>query len=342
MTRILFIACAVFFSATSFAYAQSERTGLERDLDLSLSPARPTPGQTVQLSIKTFAIDLLRSNVVWYANDREIARGPDVTEASVVAGPLGSETRIFVTAEDEEGTVAIAEAVIRPTEIDLLWEADSYVPPFYAGRVMPGTNSPIRLQALTRFKTTDGKTLADSDIIYTWYRNTTIAAEGRGKSTVILPGPQLFDMETLRVVAVSADRTLSGEASVTLSGRDPPIMLYENHPLFGILYHRSLEPGATTMEIEQKVSAVPYFARINSPSDAGLAYEWSVNGSRIEPNPREPQTLTIAAGGYSGPVDIGLELTSMSDVLMRSTGAWQLIFGEQSSFFGGLNPFGGN
>ncbi|HWO07726.1 MAG TPA: hypothetical protein VNM40_04075 [Candidatus Paceibacterota bacterium] len=337
--RLAVGACIMVLGAASFVEAQSDII-FERQLDLTLTPAHPAPGQTVQLSIQTYALDLRRSMVVWYVNDREILRGIDRREASVVVGNLGTETAIRVIAEDEEGLVATAEAIIRPTEIDLLWEADSYVPPFYGGRTLPGTNSTIRAQAIARFRTPSGAPIDDSNIVYTWYRNDAIVADGRGKSSVTVSGPSLFGADTLRVVAVSADKTLSAETSVRIPAVDPFVMLHENHPLFGVLYHRSLEPGATTLETEQKVTAVPYFADIVSPGEPSLLYEWTVNGATIAPDPEEPQTLTITAEGYTGPADIELSLMSARDIFLHAVGKWQLVFGEQSRFFSGLNPFG--
>jgi hypothetical protein len=336
-------ALAIFalFSVAPLAHAQSV-TGLERELTLTLSPEYPAPGDIVQLSIETFALDLNRSEVVWYANEKEIARGTGLVQTTVPAGAAGTETDIQVVAEDEEGLVGTASATIRPSEVDLLWEAAAYTPPFYKGRVLPGSDSPIRLQALTRFRTTSGVRLPESSIVYTWYRNGAVATSGRGKSAVTLPGPALFGTDTIRVTATSADGSFSGAASTRITSVDPFAVLYENHPLFGVLYHRSIESGANTLETEQKVTAVPYFSNILSPIDPTLIYEWEVNGDRIEPDPQEPQTLTIAAGGYQGPANISLSVTSLRDFAMHAAGEWQLIFGSSESFLSGFNPFGGN
>ncbi|MFZ2886967.1 MAG: hypothetical protein WA021_04075 [Minisyncoccia bacterium] len=337
MIRFALLVC-IALGLSPFAYAQSD---FGRELILTISPTYPAPGQTVRLSIKTYALDLDRSTVTWFVNEKEVARGVGLMETTIVAGQYGAESRIDVVAVDEEEVSARATAVIRPTEVDLLWEAASYAPPFYTGRVLPGASSPIRAQAIARFTSADGKPVADKDIVYTWYRNDAVTVSGRGKSSVVVPGPTLFGADIFRVVAVSADKTLSGEASTRIPSVDPFTMLYENHPLFGILYHRSIEPGATTLETEQKVTAVPYFAGIVSPSDPRLMYEWSVNGTRIEPNPQEPQTLTVTANDYRGPATINLSLMSSSDALLRALGEWQLVFGSSdTSFLTDLNPFG--
>lgn len=333
------LAFFALFAIAPLAHAQ-DVIGLERSLDLTLSPEYPAPGDIVSLSIQTFALDLNRSEIIWYANDKEIARGAGLVETTVPAGAGGTETVIRVVAEDEEGLLGSASATIRPSEVDLLWEASSYAPPFYKGRILPGSDSPVRFQALARFRTASGTLLPESSIVYTWYRNDAIAVSGRGKSAVTLPGPGLFGTDTIRVSATSADGSFNGAASTRVASTDPFAVLYENHPLFGILYHRSLESGANTLETEQKVTAVPYFSNILSPMDPALLYEWDVNGERIQPNPQEPQTLTIAAGGYQGPVDIELSVSSLRDFAMHATGKWQLMFGANGALFSGFNPFG--
>ncbi len=333
------LAVIAFVLLAPLAHAQ---TGLERELSLTLSPEYPAPGDTVQLSIETFALDLNRSVVVWYVNDTEIARGVGIAESSIQVGAAGTETTVKVVAEDEAGILGSASATIRPSQVDLLWEAAAYAPPFYKGRTLPGSDSPIRAQALARFRTTNGTLVPESNIIYTWYRNGSVATSGRGKSAVTLPGPGLFGSDTIRVTLASVDGSFTGAASTRITSTDPFAMLYENHPLFGILFHRSLEAGANTLETEQKVTAIPYFSNILTPLDPSLNYEWEVNGERIQPDPREPQTLTIATGGYQGPVDIALSIMSSRDIAMRAAGNWRLTFGSGDSLLSGLNPFGGN
>ncbi len=339
--RILSLGALLFLACTSVAYAQFSLTGLERQLTLTLAPTYPEPEQLVQLSIQTYALDLDRSTIVWYANDAEIARGVGETKASVQAGKAGEELHILVIARDEEGITASAEAFIRPAEVDLLWEALSYVPPFYAGRALPGANSPIRAHALARFYTPNGTLIPDSDIIYTWYRGDAVALKGRGKSSAVLQGPALFNTETIRVVVESADKSFSGEAGTRIFSTDPFVLLYENHPLFGPLYHRALQGSVNTLEVEQTITAAPYFANILTPQDASLSYNWSVNGSLITPDPKEPHTLTITAQDYSGPADIELNLSSLSDVLLQAAAEVQLVFGGSASLFDNLNPFFG-
>lgn len=312
-------------------------TGLERNLDLALAPEYPGAGETVSLKVGGFSLDLDRSTITWYANGTQIAKGDGLRTASVQAGALGTETVIEVVAEGD-GIVGSARARIRPAEVDLLWQPDSYVPPFFKGHASAGTNARIRTQAIARFKLPSGAHMADKDIIYSWYKNDSLIGSGRGLTSVTLAGPSLFGTDTVAVVAESLDRTYRGRASARINGVDPSVELYENHPLFGILYHRALIGSVATLENEQKVTAVPYFAHIARSNDASLSYGWKVNGEEIPADPDRPDTLTITSSGYVGPAGITLSLTSATDWFLRATGSWEIVFSEAASIFS--DPFG--
>ena len=340
---LLLASTVLFFLAYApFTSAQLSLTGLERPLSLMMAPEYPAPGENVHLTVQSYGLDLNRSIVVWYENGKEIARGIGVTTATIIAGKLGSRTTIEVVAEDDAGLVGSAQATIRPTEVDLLWQTDSYVPPFYEGRALPGTSATIRAQALARFKQMNGALLPDTSIIYTWYKNGTKIASGRGKSSAMFPGPTLFGSDDIRVVAESADGTLRGATRARITSVDPSVELYENHPLFGTLFHRALAAGARTTETEEEVVAVPYFAHVRSPRDASLSYAWEVNGTPVAADPKVPDTLIITTDGYTGPATITLTLTSLADIFLRATGSWQIIFDQGNSTIFGTDPFGGS
>lgn len=320
-------------------HAQFSLTGLERPLDVSMVPQYPAAGEEVRLSVSSYGIDLDRSTIIWFSNGREIAR--NTTETTVTAGNLGSTADITVVAEQPDGLIGSGSARIRPTEVDLIWNSDSYAPPYFEGRRLAGSGARIHAEALARFVGPGGTSVASENIVYTWYRSGTRIAGGRGMASIELAGPALFTTIELSVVAQSVDGAYIGRAAVRISGVDPSIELYENHPLFGVLYHRALTGTVITGEKEQSITAVPYFAHVSTPEDPSLIYEWAVADYDIQPDPEEPQTITVTSNGYMGPLRIGLDLTSTSDLFMKARGAWELTFSESSSFFGGSSddPF---
>lgn len=304
-------------------HAQSFVTGIEREITITMSPQYPTAGERVHLSLTGYAIDVDRSIVVWYIDGKEAVRGTGFKDFEINAPPLGAEQTIRAVAEEPSGTIGVGTATLRPGEVTLLWEAESYTPPFYKGRALPGPHTTIRAQAFPDLRR--GKVrLEEKDIVFSWYRDGARFASGRGRSSVSFVGPTLFDTDRIAVVAESLDGTISAHSETLLRGEDPKLELYEHHPLFGTLYHRAFVGTVLNAEAEQKVAAVPFFAP-STPRDPALAYEWTVGGTTITPDEKTPDILTLRRGAdVRGTITITLVLSSLSDIFLRATNAWNI------------------
>lgn len=322
---LLFFAGPVFaqgFSASAFG----------GNLSVSLSPQYPQPGQIVRLRANGGSLDLDNSAIIWRAGGKIIAQGTGVTSSDVTAGALGSETDIELDVETPDGTVISAQATLAPTELDVLVGSDSYVPPFYLGRSMPSAGTNLVLQAVARFKRTDGTLIPDSSITYTWRRNNEAMAgvSGRGKAAALVSAPHLFASDTITVDAVSSDGTRAGRASVLVPTADPVLDLYEDHPLYGTLYNRALGASAFIPESEMTFVGVPYFAQTFSPTSRSLSYEWRVNNAKITPSVSAPNEITINAQNSSGRADISLEVTHATNFYLDMKGEWIAVLSSGS------------
>ena len=317
--------------------------GLGADVTLSLSPAHPTPGGSVKITALSTSVDLSGANLRWFKNQKEIAEGMGLSEIDIVAGPLGSETSVRVEIAENDIEVASAEARVRPTEVDLLWESDSYVPPFFRGRSLPSAGTNLRLEAAARFKKDDGSLVPGRDIVFTWRKNGYVvkSASGRGKDRVLLPSPPLFGSDTVSVEARTSDGLFEGVASARIPATEPHLSLYEDHPLFGILYHQALGATARLPEVEASFAAVPYYAEARSPNGGELIYEWRVNGHAITSDASRPNKITIDSRGSSGIARVELALTHVTNFFLGSSGSWGIILLGENVVGGAGNPFGG-
>lgn len=337
----------MLFFALSFSYALAgvvpEGVGLGRgDLTLNLSATYPIPGETVRAVASSYSHNLSEATLVWSLDGKKIAEGAGISEVEVVAPDLGSASKIEVIAT-EEGITSSAYAMIRPTEVDLLWESDSYIPPFYRGRALPSAGTSLRLEAIPRFKRPDGSYVPVSEIAFTWKRDryAISVVSGMGKSKIVVPSPPLFGSNTISVEARTSDGVYAGAAFVRIASRDPVLILYENHPLFGIQYHHALASQNVVSEVETSFIAIPYFAEAQSPNDSRLAYEWRVNGNEIRSDSTRPSELTINASGSSGVALVELTLSHATNLFLESGGSWRIAFlGENAKLL--RDPYGGN
>ena len=322
--------CAFAFVALP-AHAQFGLTDVGNALTIGFSPATPGPGDTVNLSVQSSLIDIQESDILWQANGKTVAQGKGVDSTKVAAGALGVETRIVVTVVTQDGASARAEARIIPTELDLLVDSDSYTPPFYRGWPRPSAGTNLHLQALPRFKRGNALVPA-SELTYTWRRNGEVlgSISGRGRAAALIPVEHLFGTDTISVEARSADDQLSHISSISASANEPLLVLYEDDPLYGVLYHRALSASAFIPGAEATFAAVPFFAQARNMYDTALHFDWRVNSADIPASPRNPNELTINAENSSGVAFVELEVTHATNFYLDVKGVWNMTFSSPS------------
>lgn len=291
-----------------------------------MEPQYPAPGGSVRIAAKSALTDLDAANIAWYVDDVARASGPGLRQIDILAGPLGSETKVEAVVSVEDVEVAVAVAYVRPTEIDLLWQSDSYTPPFFSGKALPSAGTRLRLEAMPRFRLSDGARVPASDLVYTWRRNDYAIenATGRGKSRLTIDVPIFSGTDIISVEARDPRSGLAGFASVPIRTIEPVLVLYEDHPLFGVQYYRSIADLSNIPQVEGSFVAVPYFADAASAIDPALLYQWRVNGTDIPANSALPNQLTINAANSTGFARIELALHSITNFFLGAVESWRI------------------
>ncbi|OGG77522.1 hypothetical protein A3B35_01775 [Candidatus Kaiserbacteria bacterium RIFCSPLOWO2_01_FULL_54_24] len=318
-------AAAVYLPAVASAQASTQLNPFfGADLTLELSPLYPRPGETVRVTARSILVDLSSATLEWLENGKKVAGGVGVTFVDAKAGALGTETTVTAMVFEDGIEVRRESARIHPTELELLWESNSYVPPFFRGRALPSAGTTLSLEAIPRLKRGDGSSVPDTEITFTWRRNGYVVQEvsGRGASKVTLESPSLFGVDTITVEARTSDGLFESAASVRIPSVEPRLVLYEKHPLFGVMYHNAIPPRSFRPEIETSFTAVPYFAEALADNDGRLVYEWRVNGNPIANDPARPNSITINARGSSGLALIELALSHATNLFLNSFGSW--------------------
>ncbi|HVM73668.1 MAG TPA: hypothetical protein VMU13_02190 [Candidatus Paceibacterota bacterium] len=235
------------------------------------------------------------------------------------------------------------------SRLDLLMDADSYVPPFYHGRALPSAGSLIKLQAIPYFKRSNGSLIPISDIVFTWKQDDRVIGNnsGLGRSSVALPAAILYGTTNIEVDAQSSDNTRFGSATISIPSAEPPLILYGDDPLLGVTYYRALGNTTNLPATQMTFAAVPYFAAVGSASDPRLTYAWTVNGSPIASDANDPDEITLNAKGSNGQAAVGLTVTQSDDVFLSPNSSWTIhlagstVPGFTGSGSGAKNPFTG-
>ena len=320
------IVCALFVALP--AYAQTLTPGIHTSVIAELSPGYPEPNELVQITLRSSIIDLSLASTTWRVGDEIVEQGYDIPSIKVRTGELGTESAVTAEIESELAAASV-RIVLIPTEMDVLWESDSFTPPFYRGRALPSAGTTIRVQALPRFKASESSADAPANtLIYNWKRNGAPIASvsGVGKSRASFPAPGLFGSDTIEVEARTPDGLLSSAKSIRVSSVEPALTLYKVHPLFGIMFYEALPRNAEVPDEELSFAAIPYFADSAGVSNPALVYAWTVNDRPITADPENANIITIDAAGSTGIANIELALSHATNLFLRAAGAWDITF----------------
>jgi len=246
-------------------------------LILSIDPEFPKADEDVTVTVVSYAIDLNRSILNWYVNDEKVLQGAAEKKLTVKSGSYGTKKTVRVQAISSDGRVSENSIYIAPTQINILWQADTYTPPFYKGRRLYSNNSDVFLTAIPN------STFAPNELIYTWKRDGDVIPDtgGLGKNTITLKGSIIMRERILSVDAVSLDGSYFAHTFIRLNQIYPKVLMYEDNPLYGVRFEQALGKQSTLAGDEIKINAYPLFYSTKSRLLNNVSYTWSVGSNKV-------------------------------------------------------------
>ena len=154
--------CAAFFICVPHATAQFATGG--QGFSLTANPSLPEPYAQVVVAIDDYSVNAVGAEVSWSVNGEVLKDSQNERSITLDAGGLGEKQTVTVNLLAPDGTQMRATTVIEPTVLDLVLEADTYVPSFYKGRALPGRTSLLHATAVVH----DSEGLSDSAYTYRW------------------------------------------------------------------------------------------------------------------------------------------------------------------------------
>ncbi len=286
---VLIISLVVFFAWVSPSFAQLSLGGDQ--LQISASPLFPEPNGRVRLSIDTFAVDVVGADLYWYIDGVLEESLTNSLEVSVVAGKLGVETSIQVRVVKNGVTTEIINHAIKPIAIDVVIEADTYVPQLYKGRALAGSESNIRAIAFVH----TGAGVNASELSYRWSLDRKVLFGGaiKGKNVIETTMP-VFAGSKLLVEVTDMYGNLIGQKNIPLTRHQPELYFYEYSPLRG-LAGRAIENDLVVISDPTTIYAEPYFMNMKN-SEVNATFEWKVGNERID-TPQIPNVISVRDPG---------------------------------------------
>lgn len=310
----------------STAFAQGLPTG-EKPIIVTVSPKYPKAFEKVVVQVENYSKDLNATDISWSLNGKVVLKGIGQKKFEFETGKLGSASNISINMGGKTESLTI-----RPTVVDLIWQADSSVPPFYKGKSLHSNQGKLTVVAEPFFITSQGSRLNPANLTYKWRKNNILDnnASGYGKSAYKIPTQVLMKPIDIEVEVSSTDNIFKSSSKITISESPTQTILYESHPLFGIRYETALSDKTFVLSgnDEVSVSAVPFFfSRSNNFS--GLKYVWKLNGSAVS---YSGQTATFRKPeNVSGKSEIVVDVSGIENVFQKSGAKFSLDFSKSDA-----------
>lgn len=304
--------------APSFALAQALPTA--EPLTISISPSSPRPYETITATVTSNLVDLTASTVTLYANGAVIEEG--MRSAQVKLGGPGSRTTIRAVASGTDGTYEDTISVI-PGDLSLILEPVSTTQPLYKGGLLVPSEGRVRIIAVTDLRTSPTSRVPTNQIAYTWKvgSQTLQADSGLGKNVLVATAPVRYRDAVVSVTATNQAKTVSAQASITITPTDPIVRVYRSDPLGGISFEQALSGTFALAGTEETFRVIPFFFK-ETP-----ALEWTLNGNRSGSG----SDLTVRSTSGGGTAQLGVAATGEET---RAETSFALRFGQSVGIFG--------
>ncbi len=335
------IVFGMFFCDTYVVHAQFD-TPLPTSINVDISPSTPQPNQTVTITLSSYSTDLNAATITWMLGGKKIDSGKGDKTLSFAVGPSGTDTAVSIVILTNQGETITKSYDIRPTTVDMIWQATGYTPPFYKGKTLFSHQDVIEFIALPHFSDANGAEIPPQNLIYTWTRNGTVVGDfsGYGKYTYTVQSSIISRPLDIQVQVTSPNTNAVGSAETVVAPTDPMVLMYEKNPLYGIQFQKVLADGAIlSSSREINVIGEPYFFGTTDSHDTSLTYNWSINGNSIDSDTTQTTRVFREPDGVVGTSNISLSVTNTNQILQSAQYAFNLIFGKTQTQTGTIGSF---
>lgn len=302
---------------------------IQETLSVIVNPEIPGPNQNVSISIQSFAFDLNTSKIVWVVNDVIEDTGTGIRDFSFKTGDIGTISHVKVVITPKNKPAFQKEIFFSIGEVNLVWQARTYTPEFYEGKALFSDEASLIIAAIPNFLDTQKRPIPADTLIYTWKANNTIldSKSGYGKNVLIYFGAFLGGKENIEVEVSNQDKSIRAISKLILEPSNPSLLIYENHPLYGILYNRAIGGEFNLRDREVSLTAAPYFFSTDGNYSNNIFFNWKINNTPA--NTTNGNTITLRQDSEeSGKSLINLEASHLTKKFQLAKKDFLLNFGN--------------
>ena len=294
---------------------------IKQQLDINISPETPKPNDDVTITIETYGLDLNSTDIQWLLNGKEILRGDGKKVFTFNVGSTG-ESKVNLNIFPKDQPQIARTFSFNPSNVDLLWQSETYTPPFYKGKALFSPESSVTMVAIPNFVSGNSR-VNDSNVVYKWSIDREVMGDnsGYGKNYFKYTADIIPLDKDMAVEAYPAGQeTRKGVGETTLSTKNSFALFYEDNPTNGVMFNYSLTDQINLgLRNESKISVFPYNFSVDN-KNSGLEYTWYVNSEKID-IPSNTNTITLKKNAQEK-VDLASVLVNLSNPthIMQTTG----------------------
>jgi len=326
----------LLFAAPVLAGAQF----LPEPVQYVINPEVPGPNQAVTIEAQGIGAFLGDATITWTVGGKVAQSGIGLRTYTFVTGGVGSVTNIRVEIKSSSNGSFSKDFVFRPSTINLVWEANTSVPPLYGGKPLYSAGSPLKVVAFPTV-VINGARVAPQSLSFQWMRQDQAlpAQSGLGRNTLSFDGDQLQPQEEIGL-KVYFGQNLVAQGGIIVPVSEPQLALYQRDSLRGVLYDTALPRGIALNDKEITIVAQPYFFSNTALAAGALEYAWTLDGNDTTGPDAARGILTLRqTGGGEGQANLAatLQNTNVDQLIQSAQTMMQIVFGAQST---GTSLFG--
>jgi len=324
--KILFIFGVVFLFQNGALFAQTSSA----NIDISISPKTPGAGDSVTIQLSSNSIDLDTTKITWYVDGVPGISGNGQKSLAVTAKAAGETTNVRAVVETADGTSSEVSTQITPAGVALIVEPTSYVPPFYKGRSIFTNQGTTRVVAIPNV-IVNGTEVSSKNLVFNWQQDgvTLTSDSGLGKDSVTVDGGVPIKDINISVSVLDTSGNILADSSEVISASDPKVLVYENSPLYGMLFNKAITGDYYLgQKNELDLVAKPYFFNLSTDSGSDSTYKWLINDNYVTPSGQDNELLLKqTTTNLSGTAAVSITINNNVRIFQYATVNFNVNFG---------------
>jgi hypothetical protein len=306
----------------------------QTEIEVQLLPENPKPNSTVSVFVNSYAANIDTSKITWKIDGKTIKSGTGDKTFSFKVGNTNTTTTLDIVIETTTGETIEKTYNIKPTSVDLLWESEGFVPPFYKGKSLFSYQNKITITAIPHITDTNGQEISANNMVYNWTKDGSAltGSSGFGKNSFSFVPSIISRPFTIEVNVSTMDSDGVGYASIDLAPSDPIVLFYRKDPLYGIGFQKALL-GSVGIGSSREITTVgiPMFFGTTNANSADLVYKWYINGTSINSSPTQSTQVFRQNGDTVGTSNISLSIENDNKILQYATNNFIIMFGNSNN-----------